>query len=88
MASFTLQAFNAEVVTPNDSQDITIAGSPITGIENGVLLYVGTGGDLTITTIGGQTVTLVNIADGSYVPIQVKKVWATGTTANNLIALY
>jgi hypothetical protein len=88
MASFTLQAFNAEVVTPNDSQDITIAGSPITGIENGVLLYVGTGGDLTITTIGGQTVTLVNIADGSYVPIQVKKVWVTGTSASNILALF
>jgi hypothetical protein len=88
MASFTLQAFNAEVVTPNDNQDITIAGSPITGIENGVLLYVGTGGNLTITTIGGQTVTLSSVQSGSYVPIQVKKVWATGTTANNLIALY
>ena len=88
MASFTLQAFNAEVVTPNDSQDITISGSPITGIENGVLLYVGTGGNLTITTIGGQTVTLSSVQSGSYVPIQVKKVWATGTTANNLIALY
>jgi hypothetical protein len=88
MASFTLQAFNAEVVTPNDSQDITIAGSPITGIENGVLLYVGTGGDLTITTIGGQTVTLVNIADGSYVPIQVKKVWVTGTSASDILALF
>lgn len=88
MASFTLQAFNAEAVTPNDSADITLSGSPISGIENGALLYIGTGGNLTITTIGGQTVTLTNIADGSYVPIQVKRVWSTGTSASDILALY
>lgn len=88
MASFTLQAFNAEVVTPNDSADIVLSGSAITGVDNGACLFVGTGGSLTITTIGGQTVTLTNIANGQFIPIQVKKVFATGTTASNILALY
>lgn len=88
MASFTLQAFNAQDVTPNDSADITLSGSAIASIDNGALLYVGTGGNLTITTLGNQTVTLANVPSGSYVPIQVRRVWATGTSATNIIALY
>jgi hypothetical protein len=88
MASFTLQAFNAQAVTPSDSQDLLLSGSPIEGVENGALLYVGTGGGLTITTLGGQQVTLANVPDGSYVPIQVRKVWATGTSASNILALF
>jgi hypothetical protein len=88
MASFTLQAFNAESVSPNDSQDLLLSGSPIEGVENGALLYVGTGGTLTVTTLGGQQVTLTNVPNGSYVPIQVKKVWATGTSASDILALF
>jgi hypothetical protein len=88
MGTFTLQAFNAETITPNDSQDITLSGSPITGIDNGAVLYIGTGGNLTITTVGGQTVTLSNVANGSFIPIQVKRVWATGTSASSILALY
>jgi hypothetical protein len=88
MATFNLQAFNAETVSPNDSQDITLSGSPITGIENGACLYIGTGGNLTITTIGGQTIQLTNVANGSFIPIQVKRVWATGTSASGILALY
>lgn len=88
MATFNLQAFNAQVVTPNNSQDLVLSGGVISGIDNGACLYIGTGGNITITTIGGQTVTLNNLADGVFVPIQVKRVFATGTTASNILALY
>lgn len=88
MATFNLQAFNAQVVSPNDSQDLVLSGGVITGIDNGACLYIGTGGNITITTIGGQTVTLNNLADGVFVPIQVKRVFATGTTASDILALY
>lgn len=88
MGTFTLQAFNAQVVTPNDNADLVLSGGAITGIDNGALLYIGTGGTLTITTIGGQTVTLTNVGNGSYVPIQVRKVFATGTSALGIIALF
>jgi hypothetical protein len=88
MATFNLQAFNAQVVTPNDSQNLVLSGSSIVGIDNGACLFIGTGGNVTITTIGGQTVTLTNLADGVFSPIQVKKVFATGTTASDILALY
>jgi hypothetical protein len=87
MATFNLQAFNAQVVTPNDSQNLVLSGSSIVGIDNGACLFIGTGGNVTITTIGGQTVTLTNLADGVFIPIQVKKVFATGTTASDILAL-
>jgi hypothetical protein len=58
------------------------------GIDNGACLFIGTGGNITITTIGGQTVTLTNLADGVFIPIQVRRVFATGTTASDILALY
>lgn len=83
------QAFNAEVVTPNDNADLTLSGGAIIeGSNNGACLYVGTGGNLTVTMIGGQTVTFVNIVDGTFLPIQVRKVWATGTDAADILTLY
>lgn len=88
MATFNLQAFNAQAVTPNNNADLVLSGATITGIDNGACLYIGTGGNITITTIGGQTVTLTNLADGVFVPIQVRRVFATGTTASNILALY
>jgi len=60
------------------------------GESGGFTLFVGTGGPastLKITTLMGQDVSLVNIPDSSFIPIQVRKVWATGTTCSDIIAL-
>ena len=84
----TFQGFNAESVTPSDSQGITIGGSSIDGLDNGVCLYIGTGGDLKVTMVGNQVVTFVNVPNGSFLPIQVKKVWATDTNASDILGLY
>lgn len=88
MAYQKLQASKAVDVTPSDTLNIP---NPSTsdGIKNpGNVLYVGTGGDLVVTTVGGDKITFVNIQDGSFLPIQVVKVWATGTTADDIIALW
>jgi len=50
-------------------------------------LYVGTSGDLKVTTINGNTVTFRNCPVG-IVPVRAKRVWATGTTATDIVALY
>ena len=52
------------------------------------LLYVGTAGNVKIETVGGDEVTLVGINTGAFIPVQVKKVFATGTTASNILALW
>lgn len=88
MPTNTLQGFNASDVTPSDTENITLGGSVIDGLDNGVCLYIGSGGDVKVTMIGGQTVTFANVPNGSFLPIQVNKVWATGTGASSIIALY
>jgi len=59
-------------------------------VTAGSLLYVGaTGatGSLTVTSIGGQTKTFVGLIGGTFLPVQVKQVWSTGTTTTDLIAI-
>lgn len=83
------QAYNAEAITPSDTDDLILSGVPI-NVSNvsSACIYVGTGGNLTVTMLGGQTVSFLNIPDGSFLPIQVRKVWASGTDAADLLALY
>ena len=88
MPTNTLQGFNANEITPNDSANITLGGTIIDGLDNGVCLYVGTTGDVKVTMIAGQTVTFTNVQGGSILPIQINKLWATGTTALNFVAVY
>ena len=68
----------AAVVTPSDSGAI----SDTFGI------YVGGPGNLKVDMVDGGTVTFVGVVAGTILPIQVRRVYATGTTASNLIALY
>ena len=70
-------------VTPSDTVNITgiNPNTPAT-------LFVGTGGNIQVITIGGSTLILNNIADGSFLPIQVTRVMATSTTAGDIIALF
>jgi hypothetical protein len=86
--SNTFQALNAEVITPSDTEDLTLAGGSIVPYETGACIYIGTSGNLKVTMLGGQVVTYLNLTSGSFLPIQVKKVWATGTTASNILSLY
>jgi len=52
-------------------------------------LFVGTSGDLAVLPVGtGQdSVILKNVADNSYVPLQVQRVLDTGTSAADILAL-
>lgn len=88
MAYQKLQATKAVDVTPSDTLNIPNPTSP-DGVPNaGNVLYVGTGGDLKVTTVAGDDVTFVNIQGGAFLPIQVVKVWSTGTTADDILALW
>lgn len=51
-------------------------------------VYVGGGGNLAILTAGGDIVILVAVVAGTVLPIRVAKVFATGTTASNLVGFY
>lgn len=72
-------ADNAAAVTPNDSTDLT---------NTARALYVGTGGDVKVTTAGNDTVTFNDVQGGSILPVRIKRVFSTGTTASNMVAIY
>jgi hypothetical protein len=73
-------AQGAASVTPNDSVNLT------RGVTKG--LYVGAQGDVRVTMQDGSIVTFNAIAPGVIHPISVTKVFATGTTASMILAVY
>lgn len=85
MANQKLQASRAAVVVPNNDSDIpSVSG----GTNNGCVLYVGQAGNVRVLTAGGDDVTFVGLNTGSFVPIQVVRVFATGTNAEEILALW
>ena len=80
-----LQAGRAAAVTPSDTVNIPAVTG---GTNNGCVLYVGGAGDLKVLTIGGDEVTLVAVPAGSFIPVQVLRVFSTGTTATSIVALW
>lgn len=74
-------AVRASEVTPDD-EDLL---GPTTG------LYVGATGDVTVVfafDASNTPVTFVDVPTGMFMPIAVKQVHATGTTASDIVALY
>lgn len=72
-------AKGAAAITPNDGADLATAARGI---------YVGVGGHIKVTTVGGQEVTFTSVPQGAVLPVRAARVWSTGTTASSLIALY
>lgn len=79
-----LQAERAITVTPSNTVNIA---PPNNGVNNGCVLYVGTGGTLHVLTVGGDNVTLVGVQSGSFIPVQVLRVF-TDSSASNIVALW
>lgn len=78
-SGLTSPGANAFAITGNDSTDLTNATRGI---------YVGGAGDVKVTMVGSGTVTFAAVPAGSTLPVRAARVFATGTTATNLIGLY
>ncbi|MET4102711.1 hypothetical protein ABIE58_002147 [Roseovarius sp. MBR-78] len=70
-------ATDALPVTPSDTIDLP---------DVAIGLYVETGGSISFVTVAGSTRSIV-VADFSILPIGVRRVNATGTTATGIHAL-
>lgn len=73
---------HAEAITPADATDLT-------AVTRGV--YVGVTGDVTVVmmgTEGDSSVTFTAVPAGSVLPIRVREISATGTTATDIVALW
>ena len=86
MAYQKLQAGQAATVTASDTVGIPLPGGAGEK-NNGCVLYVGVAGNLRVTTSAGNDVTFVGVQVGFF-PVNVIKVWATGTTATDIVALW
>lgn len=88
MAYQKLQAYRAAAVTPSNTVNIPSVSTQDGAGNNGCVLYVGGDGDIKVTTAGGDTVVFTGLLAGMFVPVQVLRVWATDTTATNIVALW
>ena len=74
-------ALSAAEVTPSNDVDLP---------NYSRFLYIGTGGstkNLKVTTLNGSVVTFKNVAAGIF-PVQATRVWSTGTSVSDIIALW
>ena len=73
-------------LTFNAGQDITV----FKGSDEPAVLYIGTSSNqhLKVRTSGGDDITFHNVVQGTFLPVQVKRIYATGTTASKIIALF
>lgn len=80
--------------TPSSLSDMASEGRPVTPSDTADLsltsraLYVGKGGNLTVRMSSGNDFSFTGISSGSFLPIRVKQVRATGTTASAIVALF
>lgn len=73
-------ANNLRAVTKSDTDDMTTFSRA---------LYIGTAGDVAlIASADSAAVTLVGVPAGTVLPISAKRVMSTGTTADDIVALY
>ncbi len=70
-------AKTATAITPADS-DLSVAQRA---------LYIGGSGNVRVTTMNGNDVTFASVQAGTILPVMVKRVWSTSTTATNIIGL-
>ena len=71
-------AAHAYAVTPDDGANLAVACRALNAEVSG---------NIRVTTVGGDEVT-VAVAGGIPFPLRCTKIWATGTTATGIVALY
>lgn len=76
--TFPMFPGDAAAVTPNDS----------TNLSQPSVIYVGAPGNVKVTTAQGTAVTFTGVLGGTVIPVQVIRVWSTGTTATSLTAVF
>lgn len=77
--SLTAPAREAAAVVPSDSVDLPILPRA---------LYVGQAGDVAVVMAGGQGAVFQSVPAGTILPLRVRRVALTGTTAAGLLALW
>jgi hypothetical protein len=77
--SLTSPPEEAAAIAPDDA-------APLAHVTRAV--YVGSGGDLRVRMLKGGVVTLASVPGGSLIPLRVSQIYATGSTASDLVGLW
>lgn len=72
-------ATSAAAVTPHDTNELSNVTTRV---------FVGGAGNLKVTMMDGTDVTFTGVTAGSVLPIRVRRVYSTGTTATNIAAMW
>jgi len=87
--SETELTLNANIFTATGQAYAVYAMSPQTSMGNpGCYLYIGGTGNVSVITIGNDQLTFNGVPAGTTLPIQVRRLRATGTTATLVNALW
>ena len=81
------RVFAHDAVPVNKSDTVDIPNTS----ERGCCLYIGdisAGADVKVTMESGNQATFKGVTAGSFLPVLVTRVWSTGTTAAEILALY
>lgn len=65
-------------ISPSDSTDL---------VEVTRAVYIGTGGAIAGIMQGGEEVTFISVPGGTLLPVRLRRIKATGTTATALVGL-
>lgn len=66
----------------------TFTNSDTVNLPSPSVIYVGVTGDVKVTTAQGDDTVFVAVPAGVVIPVQVIRVWATGTNATSLLRIY
>ena len=87
--SETQLTLNANIFAATAKLYAVYAMSPQSGIGNtGCNLYIGGAGNVSVITIGGDIATFFAVPVGTTLPVQVRQLRATSTSATNILALW
>lgn len=74
--------FDAVPVTPSDTEDLELDSE----VKPARALYVGTEGDLRIMTMGNKEITFKAVK--GWVPMMTRRVYSSGNSAQDIVAIY
>jgi len=76
--TFPMYPGDAAAVTPSDTNNL----------REPSIIWVGTAGNVKVTTAQGTDVVFTAVPGGTVLPVQVIRVWATGTAATNMVRIF
>ncbi|WP_291811483.1 hypothetical protein [Limnobacter sp.] len=80
--SATQLTLSADIMATGENYTLYADDNP------GCVLYAGSGGNIRVLTTGNDDVTFVGVAPGAFIPVQVKRVFASGTGPSDIVALW